>query len=427
MVRLMRQIALIVLWLVLACQCVVAQEVDTRQGMLHPGFKTLQVYPELNPMAPPVVSLTDMADRIVVEFDELADDRRYMRYSLTHCDARWRPEGLVDSEFLDSFNEGTVDDWDHSQATVVQYVHYRITLPNDEVRITQPGNYLLKVYDENDPDETLLQARFSVVEPRAGISLSATSRTDIDTNERHQQLGIEIDTRQLELDDPFNDLRVVITQNGRPDNETVLVTPQRRGYNSVIYEHLRPLIFPAGNEYRRFETVSTTYPGIGVEGINRDARVVNFTLFTDRPRVGESYLYDQTQQGRFVVRNTDVSDDYSPTQADYVMVHFTLAATPTIQGDIFIDGDLTQRRFDPSSRMIYNNATGVYEQSMLLKQGSYNYQYLFVPSGSLKGETGPIEGDKYQTVNEYTVKVYHRPKGGRFDRLVGVSTITTGI
>ncbi|MDE5752410.1 MAG: DUF5103 domain-containing protein, partial [Duncaniella sp.] len=190
-----------------------------------------------------------------------------------------------------------------------------------------------------------------------------------------------------------------------------------------IYEHLRPLIFPAGNEYRRFETVSTNYPGMGVERIERDAPVYNMMLYADEPRASKDYLFDRTQHGRYLVRSSDVSD--SSTEADYVMTNFTLAMPPLAGYDIFIDGDLTDRRFSPSSRMVYNEASGAYEQSLLLKQGSYNYQYLAVPSGSLKGETGPVEGNKYQTVNEYTVKVYHRPKGTRFDRLVGYGVVSS--
>ena len=124
------------------------------------------------------------------------------------------------------------------------------------------------------------------------------------------------------------------------------------------------------------------------------------------------------------VRDTEVADP--ATQADYVLTHFTLDMPRLEGGDIFIDGDLTQRRLDPLSRMVWNNATGRYELSLLLKQGAYNYQYLFVPSGAERGETAPVEGDNYQTVNEYTVRVYHRPRGSRSDRLVGVSTITTG-
>lgn len=409
--------------------CARGEVSDTRQGIMVPSFRSLNVTVEANPQAPPVINLSDPSDAIVIEFDELGTDARRLRYSLTHCDARWQPEGLVDPEFLDSFNEGQVEDYDFSQATLTHYVNYRIRIPDGQIRITEPGNYLLRVYDEVDPDATLLQARFSVVDPKASVRLDATSRTDIDSNDAHQQLEIEVDTRHLDLDDPFNDLRVVITQNGRPDSERVLVTPQRLGHQSNIYAHLPALIFPAGNEYRRFETVSTTYPGIGVEHIDLDAPVVNMSLYTDTPRRGQSYLYDQTQHGRFVVRTVDADREDAPTRADYVLTLFTLAADPDRlpPGDIFIEGDLTQRRFDPMSRMQYNRATGLYEQQILLKQGAYNYQYLFVPRGSETGQTLPIEGDKYQTVNQYTVKVFHRARGSRLDRLVGVGTITTGI
>lgn len=412
------------LYAAVIASCAWAMEtVDTSQGVIAPSFHSLQVVFAGSEMGEPVIDLHNPADRVVISFDELSDDRRYMRYSLVHCDALWQPEGLVDSEFLDSFNEGTVEDYDYSQATIVHYVHYTITLPNEQVRITQPGNYLVKVYDESDPEETLLQARFYVSDNTVGIKADVTTRTDIDTNLAHQQLGLTVDTRYLNPEDPFNDLKVVVTQNGRPDTETVIVSPQRLGSREVIYEHLRPLIFPAGNEYRRFETVSTNYPGMGVERIERDAPVYNMMLYADEPRSSKDYLFDRTQHGRYLVRSSDVSD--SSTEADYVMTNFTLAMPPLAGYDIFIDGDLTDRRFSPSSRMVYNEASGAYEQSLLLKQGSYNYQYLAVPSGSLKGETGPVEGNKYQTVNEYTIKVYHRPKGTRFDRLVGYGVVSS--
>lgn len=397
-----------------------AQE-DTSQGVIHPSFHTLQVGLEGAIFAPPVIDLHNPAERIIISFDEIADDRRYMRYSLIHCDASWKPEGLVDSEFLDSFNEGTVEDYGFSQATLVHYVNYNIVIPNDQIRITQPGNYLVRVYDESDPHDTLLQVRFCVSDHSAGVSGVVTTRTDIDANQRHQQLELRIDTRYLDLEDPFNDLKVVILQNGRPDTQTILTTPQRLGSREVIYEHLRPLIFPAGNEYRRFETVSTNYPGMGVERIERDAPVFNMMLYPDEPRATKNYSYDQTQHGRYLIRDSEVNDP--DTEADYVMTNFTLRMEPMEDYDIFLDGDFTDRRFSPASRMVFNEASGAYEQSLLLKQGAYNYQYLAVPSGSMKGETALIEGDKYQTVNEYTILVYHRPKGSRFDRLVGYTTL----
>lgn len=402
-----------------------AEATDTSQAIFDPAFRSLKVTLDANEFAPPVITLGDPLSRLTVSFDELGDDRRFMRYELIHCDALWQPEGLVASEFLDGFNEGAVEDYDFSRATLVHYVHYSITIPNREIRITETGNYLLRVYDESNPDETLLQARFGVSDFSAGVYAGVTSLTDIDTNRNHQQLGLTVDLQHVAgVDDPFNDLRIVVSQNGRDDNVVVMTAPQRVLGDKVVYEHLRPLIFKAGNEYRRFETVSTSYPGMGVENISTDTPIYNMWLYTDTPRGAMPYSYDSTQHGRFFVR--EASSSRSDTEADYVMVHFSLEMPEIAGADVFLDGDFVQRRFDPVSRMVYNRASGRYENSMMLKQGAYNYQYLTVPSGSLQGETAPVEGDFYQTVNEYTVRVYHRPRGGRFDRLIGVGMIASG-
>ena len=415
-------VALCLLWLFVAGR---AEVTDTSQAIFDPAFRSLKVTLDANEFAPPVITLGDPLSRLTVSFDELGDERRFMRYELVHCDALWQPEGLVASEFLDGFNEGEVEDYEFSRATLVHYVHYSITIPNREIRITETGNYLLRVYDESNPDETLLQARFGVSDFSAGVYAGVTSLTDIDTNRNHQQLGLTVDLQHAAgIDDPFNDLRIVVSQNGRADNEVVLTAPQRVLGDRVIYEHLRPLIFKAGNEYRRFETVSTSYPGMGVENISADTPIYNMWLYTDSPRGAIPYSYDSTQHGRFFVRES--SSSRSDTEADYVMVHFSLEMPEIAGADVFLDGDFVQRRFDPVSRMVYNRATGRYENSMMLKQGAYNYQYLTVPSGSLQGETAPVEGDFYQTVNEYTVRVYHRPRGGRFDRLIGVGMIVSG-
>ena len=77
--------------------------------------------------------------------------------------------------------------------------------------------------------------------------------------------------------------------------------------------------------------------------------------------------------------------------------------------------------------MQYNHATGRYERAMLLKQGAYNYQYLVVPPGARRGYTAQVEGDKYQTVNRYDVRVYTRRRGERYDRLIGSASTYTNI
>lgn len=129
---------------------------DTMTGVFNEYIKSLQVKVDGDNFASPVIVLGS-DDRIVISFDHLAEDREYFRYSLTHCNASWRPSGLVDSEFLDGFNEGTVGNYDFSRGTTVHYVHYTLTIPNEEVYPKISGNYLLKIYPESDPDSTILQ------------------------------------------------------------------------------------------------------------------------------------------------------------------------------------------------------------------------------------------------------------------------------
>jgi hypothetical protein len=42
------------------------------------------------------------------------------------------------------------------------------------------------------------------------------------------------------------------------------------------------------------------------------------------------------------------------------------------------------------------------------------------------GNTGPIEGNFYQTINEYMIRAYYRLPGDRYDRLVGIGMAFSG-
>lgn len=424
MVKALRHIISAVFLTVATVTGVSAQPVaDTMPGSMDEHIRTLRSQVAGADMFAPPVIVLGSGDVIYFSFDHLADDRAYFRYRLVHCNANWQPSGLVDSEIIDGFNEYKIDDYAFSRGTTVNYVNYRFTVPAPGMKPLISGNYLVQVYDENNPDRTVAQWRFMVSEQSAAIAASASSRTDIDYNKGHQQMAVAVTTERETVADPFNDLTVMIQQNGRLDNETALRHPLRQSGRTVIYEHLAPLIFEAGNEYRRFETVTIDFPGMNVDRIEYIDPYYHAALMTDTSRSKDPYLYDSTQQGRFLVRDID-SDDHD-CEADYVVVHFSLAAPDDPSSMIFIDGDLTDRRFDENSRMVFNPSTGLYERAMLLKQGSYNYQYLTVPPGKRRGFTAQLEGDNYQTVNEYLIKVYARQPGERYDRLIGVSRILT--
>lgn len=400
-----------------ACHAIV----DTMNGAFTDRVRTVEVRAAGGDFfAPPMVTLGS-ADRLDISFDVLNDDRDYLRYRVVRCDANWQPSSIAENEWLQGFNESVIEDYRFSSATSVHYVHYAFQFPNEDISPTMSGNYLIQVYGEDDPDEVWFQQRVMISEQTAPISVTLTSRTDVDYNDAHQQLSVAVDTEHARVADPFNDLRVIISQNGRADNEVGLRQPLRMSGHTAVYEHQRPLIFDAGNEYRRFEISNVNYPGMHVEEIGYYEPYYHFSLAKDGSRAREQYIYDQTQWGRYVVREYNSAD--SDVDADYAVVHFTLDY-PELPGYmIFLDGDFTGRRFDQGSQMVFNPSTGRYEKAVLLKQGHYNYQYLAVPPGATSGKTSVIEGDKYQTVNEYLIKVYTRGPLDRTDRLIGVTRV----
>lgn len=407
--------------LALTAQSLSDQPYETRS--FSDRFKTLRTQVEGRELFPPIIDL-NTNEHITISFDEMTEEVSYLQYSLVHCNADWRPSALSDLEYLDGFNTNPIEEFDFSMATFAHYVHYSLTLPNEDVQFKVSGNYVLLVYPENEPERVLLQVCFSVYENNILVAPSVTSRTDIDYNREHQQVSVTLNANNYRIQNPYNELKVSVTQNGRRDNEVIVNRPLRIQGSQIFFDHDRNLIFEAGNEFRRFEMVATRYAGLGVSNIYHFDPYYHVELTPVKPRSESSYLYDQTQNGRFVIRQSGASD--SDTEADYFVVHFTLDSDPIPGGKIYIDGELTNHLYSPYNEMVYNPQTEQYEKTLLLKQGSYNYQYLFLPDGARTATAAPVEGNYYQTVNEYLVKVYHRAPGERYDRLIGIGMSYSG-
>lgn len=384
---------------------------DTSTQIFHPDFKSLQVIDPNNRLGQPIIR-NDKP--IKISFDELAETNRYLRYRLVHCNSDWQPSSLSEIDFLDGFNEAEISDCRLSENTLAHYVHYDLVLPNEDMQPLVSGNYLVEIFDEDDPSTTLLQARFMVDEAIAGLDLGVTSRTDYDYNQRHQQLSVKANLKGAKVENPYNDLKLMLIQNGRENTRREIIHPLSVQSESALYEHQKELIFPAGNEFRRFDIANTNYPGMGVESIRFTDPLYSALLKTDEPRCDRRYIYDQDQAGRYFP--AEIYSDDPDINADYIETYFTLAM-PRQAGDVMLEGDLTVGS-DPT--MIYDDSMGAYIKTLLLKQGMYNYRYV-----TSAGEN-PIEGDHYETGNEYLALLYYCPPGARYDRLIGSAVINSG-
>ena len=409
----------------MAVTALAQSRVDTRDHIFDSNVHSLKVCLANNMYIPPVLMMNG-DDQLVVNFDYIDYDVHYLRYSVTHCNADWQPSQLVESEYVSGFNYADIDDYAPSEATYVHYYNYQFTLPNPDMELLVSGNYLLTVYEQDNSDDILFQTRFSVCEGKVGVYPQVTSRTDVEYNNRFQQVSFDVRFKPGQIKDPYSEFTCVVSQNSREDNAVTVVRPLMAAVDHVTYDHNNNLIFPAGNEFRRFETVAAHTINMGVQSIRYYNPMYHATLMVDEPRNETQYLYDKTQFGRFTIRNAEAYGE-NELEADYMITHFTLDAGGKLNGgNVFLYGEFLKGYPASQAMMKYDANSGCYTSELLLKQGAYNYMYLWVPDGSSVGQTGKIEGDHYETVNEYLVMVYDRPMGERYDHLVGYGVTYSG-
>ena len=385
-------------------------------------FHSMKVMKEGDFMSPPVIRLGS-DERISINFDEWSEDYSDLRYRLIHCGPDWRPSRLLESEYLDAFNIDDIEDWAFSSNTFVHYVNYQLFIPNEQMDPKISGNYIVEIFHRDNPGEVLGEARFSITEQSAQIIGKVSTQTDRGLNTAWQQLELEVVPTNVKIENPFSDVTLLLTQNSDPATLRQIDTPSRIDGKDLFYSHLPQLIFKAGNEFRRFESIRTNYADMHVDSVLYVGSNYHVWLSPDFERAYEEYSYDQTQQGRFLVREYNSTD--SNLGADYITVHFTLDTPDIPDADVYVAGEFTGWKYGDSNRMHYDYNKGVYSLEMPLKQGSYNYRYVAVPRhGDRTPDSSLIEGDKYETRNEYRIQVWYRPVGARYSRLLSDITLT---
>ncbi|MEG1580220.1 MAG: DUF5103 domain-containing protein [Bacteroidaceae bacterium] len=394
-----------------------------RNEIFSEQIRSLRVLVDNNWTLSPIVTL-GARQHIEISFDDLTHEYHRYVYRVEHCDALWQPStDLLQSDYLSGINEDTpIEGYKQSLNTTQLYTHYSLRIPNENMGLLLSGNYRVTVLleDENNKITPVLTAHFSVVEQCVSIRASVSTNTDRDWNDHLQQLEMALSYGSLAVRDARQEMKTIVLQNNRWDIAVINAPASYITTSGLQWTHNKALIFDAGNEYRKFELLSLHYAGMGIDHLKWFPPYYHATLLLDKPRC--NYVYDEEQNGNYFIRTSDNSEN--DTQSDYVYVHFSLQAEARLDGDFYLNGEWTRDLFLPEYKMHYNADKKVYEASILMKQGYYNYQYLFVPSSDpTRGFTKQAEGNFYQTENKYSIFIYYRPTGSRYDRLVGYRTI----
>ncbi|MBO5086674.1 MAG: DUF5103 domain-containing protein [Paludibacteraceae bacterium] len=411
---------LVVLCVVLAVKNVFA--VQYRTQIFDENIRTLQVLPNNEQLKLPFIELNS-GDEIDVLFDELTYEVSNFYYKIVHCDAYWNESDLASMEYLDGFDGGLIDTYDYSVNTTVNYIHYKVTFPNDDVGLKLSGNYAVQIARDGDFEHGVVAtACFSVVEPMVDINIEVDGKTMKELNGRYQSVALDVTVDGVGARDMMQDFIVVVRQNGRLDNESYLTRPTYVNGNKLSYENKDELIFEGGNQYRSIDFSSRYTYGAGIDHIEFDQDMYHVVLEADASRASNQEAYAMDAHGGYVINLQ--KNDYSDTEADYMWVHFYYPAeTPYLEGRMYILGDLTCNLVNSDSEMIYDLSERCYVRSLLLKQGGYNYVYALKAKNRDELSVMQTEGSFWQSRNRYDVIVYYRPFGARYDRLVGMRSV----
>ena len=367
----------------------------------------------------PIVELGNQ--RLHLSFDEIGTETRYLRYRIEHCTRDWRPSELDELEFINGFNGEELRDFAFSVNTRVQYVHYELLLPNRYIQWTKSGNYLLHVYDEMT-GEPILTRRFLVAEPIMKIFAQLNKPSDVSKISTHHEIDFTAIHKEFRIPNPRREIFATVLQNGRWNNAVMDIAPYLIKPEELTFDYQDKIVFPAGKEFRNVDFRSLKSGSRNIHEINEYEDAYEIHLKSDEKRTYKNYYTEKDLNGQFVIQTLD--DRNQMLEAEYVYVLFSLhSAQPIYDKDVYLIGGFTDWLIDDRFKMTYEEQYSAYLGEVLLKQGIYDYLYAISDLAATNGDTEELEGNWHESENYYTILIYYRPFGGRYDRLIGVSTI----
>jgi len=390
-----------------------------------PNIRTVQCHESSWDYAAPIISLNG-GELIELSFDDLDSDQKQYAMGFIHCNADWTPSDLLPAEYLNGFPEMNIINFTYSMNTFQPYTHYSILFPQQSLSFTKSGNYLMYVFLREDKSELVLSRRIMVYDNKTIINGSFRQTIAGDDQYKKQHLDFSISSSEYILNDPYKDLKVVVTQNNRWDNAVRDIKPTFLNGTQLTYSLDDASTFNGGNEFRFFDIRSLRFLTQSVKEIYRDEQLKNHVvIYPEVLRNNKPYLYYADFNGNFLIKNRESSGNMD-VEADYVYVEFFLPyVNPEIKGNFYLLGKFTDWRMNKLSKMTYNYTRFGYEAKLYLKQGFYNYIYVLSDDSKKSGDETIIEGNHWDTENDYNIFVYHKKFGTYYDQLIGFKKLNS--
>lgn len=390
------------------------------------AVRTVLLYADGDQLKEPLIPLENPLKRLTLSFDLLGSDGTVLNYTFIHCTHDWYPSDLQTTKYLSGFDYGRIDDYDFSRNTLVDYVHYRLTFPEEDMVPTISGNYLLVVYgDDLTEDQIYFTRRFMVIDNKSVIDASVPRYCDdLQLSDTHQQLNVKVTMPSIMTGNVQQYANMTIRQNGRWDNAVVGMRPAYIYPDYISYEHDPQTVFEAGNQFRRVNFSNLYFQSENIARIYQtdDYYVVDYAICESRAR--RPYItYEDIHGEKYVYIANDGRE--TDTEAEYVWVNLFLRwPMPLPDADLYVMGAMNDWRYDDRNRMTYEPKLGGYLCQLLLKQGYYNF--MFVTADRNTGEVSLEEtaGNHWETQNLYRLYFYYYNAVKGYDELIGYTTVS---
>ncbi|WP_425234442.1 DUF5103 domain-containing protein [Ulvibacterium sp.] len=362
----------------------------------------------------PVVQI---GEPIYLEFDDILAIEQDYYYKIVHCDYDWTPSDLLKSQYLSGVDNQRIIDYENSYTTLQPYSNYRLTIPNENVRLKVSGNYLIEIY--NSSYELQFSRRFVVYKDLVKVGGTIKRSRDFNFLNEKQVAQFNINAGNFQLVNPKKEVKVAIIQNYYWPTTLYNIKPQFTIGNELVYKYDQETSFFGGNEFLNFDTSDLRAPSAQISRIEIGDLYQHY-LFSDDYRFNEPYTYFPDINGDFVIRTLQGTEN--SREAEYTNVHFSLPYDAILELDeVYIFGKYNNYALLEENKMTYNEDNGMMEAEIRFKQGFYNYKYVIKREGGII-DLNTVCGNFHFTENTYLILVYYRNFGDLYDSIIGVGS-----
>jgi hypothetical protein len=370
-----------------------------------------------------VVPIFQLGDAFELQFDDLYGTDASYFYEIVHCDYDWKPSEIQKQDYLQGFDNQRVQESSSSFNCLQIYTHYSLSFPNSTTQLKISGNYMLKILNEDK--EVIFSRKFIVFEDLATVPIQIKRARTVTNLDSKHNLEFTIKSNVINFQNPLKNIKTVLLQNGKFNNAISNIKPQFTIGNDLVYKYDTPTQFWAGNEFLYFDNKEIRVASNTISRVDSQKDIYSSYLFTNEARANSNYYNNQDVNGNFVIRRLFAENN--DVEADYAWVYFSLSAPlfRSSDGAIYVTGMFNNYALTTENKMEYNPEKAIYEKAILIKQGFTNFEYLAVkPNGSIDSENA-IDGNFFQTENEYTVLVYYKEDTDRYTRIIGKGTASS--